>query len=58
MLVYFQAKERLEETKRSLFQNEIILNELQDILLEHHDRKNRESVSAEELQVGYLISHI
>ena len=58
MLVYFQAKERLEETKRSLFQNEIILNELQDILLEHHDRKNKESVSAEELQVGCLIAHI
>ena len=45
--------ERLEETKRSLFQNEIILNELQDIVLEHHARKNRESISVEELQVMF-----
>jgi len=50
-----EAKERLEETKRSLFQNEIILNELQDIVLEHHARKNRESVSVEELQVHEML---
>ena len=56
-MVCLKAKERLEETKRSLFQNETILNELQDIVLEHHARKNRESVSVEELQVICLTSH-
>ena len=53
--VQFKVRERLQETKRSLFQNEIIFDVLQEILLEFHDKRNKKSVSADELQVRIYV---